>query len=326
LKKFRLNIFFIVILVAGCSSTINEQEKMIRLKPVAESEELNEAADIAYSKTHNLFFVSQTAEHQITVLDEKLNTVNRFGRPGNGPGDLNRPTSLYIHNGKLYLFEEGNSRLSVFTGDGKFIQTSRIDHSLRLMNFIITDDSVAIYASNTGAGHLVADKLDCDEILQRFGTLSNEDKPLRDRLRNLGYIHRIVNRWVFVSPFHLEAHIFDENFNPVSRQDLKELTFFNFLSDEDGPYRNAIQLYLGKVKKWDGDILASAWTLNDENEFRILKHLLHFSLQNDRLVLEHIFDLPSGGEVFTSFLPVGHNIYAYEGETGKLKIFEVRDK
>jgi len=317
--------------LAACSSSDTEIDTgtlKSEPTPVLTAEvPLSEVGDITYSEKYGQLYLAETFEHRITVLDENMEPVIRFGDSGRGPGDLNRPSRLKFHNDKLYVFEEGNNRISVFTQDGIFLKTSRITDTIRMMNFWVDGDSSVVYASNSGTKHLVVDDLDSEDNTLRFGMLSNESKTLKERIRHLGFIYRNDYGWLFISPFLLEAHFYDEEYNPVFRQDLEKLAFFDFLSEGETPSRNAIRVYLEEVKKWDGDIVASVWTLNEENQFRILKHLLRFSVErgSDALILKDIYDLSAGGNMFTSFLPVGNKIYAYEKSSGKLIVFEVEE-
>ena len=44
-----------------------------------------------------------------------------FGSCGQGKGELDWPISIAVHDGLLYVGEEGNYRVSVFTLEGQFV-------------------------------------------------------------------------------------------------------------------------------------------------------------------------------------------------------------
>ena len=50
--------------------------------------------------------------------------VLSFGKPGNGPGEFNRPEGLAMDNqDRLYVADSCNHRIQIFSSDGKFIRT-----------------------------------------------------------------------------------------------------------------------------------------------------------------------------------------------------------
>lgn len=77
---------------------------------------------IAFNKSNRLLYVSETSAHQIVLFD--LNGKERFhiGRRGEGPGQLNFPTDLFVdRTGKLYVTDPINARIQVLSAEGAFI-------------------------------------------------------------------------------------------------------------------------------------------------------------------------------------------------------------
>jgi len=60
-------------------------------------------------------------------FDENEKYIRKIGTAGQGPGDLLKPINMQIDtNGDIYIYEEGNSRISVFNSKGKFLTSFRI--------------------------------------------------------------------------------------------------------------------------------------------------------------------------------------------------------
>lgn len=76
-------------------------------------------------------------EKSIIVCDYKANNLKKFdasgkylgtiGRPGQGPGEFSGPVELKFSNGKLYVREGMNSRVTILSPAGEFIKSVRID-------------------------------------------------------------------------------------------------------------------------------------------------------------------------------------------------------
>ena len=69
-------------------------------------------------------FVTQMLQNACLKFDASGRFVARFGKPGQGPGDLNHPTRLDILDGRSLVVMEGSEsrRISLFDLDGKFIK------------------------------------------------------------------------------------------------------------------------------------------------------------------------------------------------------------
>jgi DNA-binding beta-propeller fold protein YncE len=79
---------------------------------------------IAYNRTNRLLYVSETAAHQIVVFDLKGRERHHIGRRGEGPGQLNYPTDLFIDRaGVLYVTDPINARIQVMSAAGAFIRS-----------------------------------------------------------------------------------------------------------------------------------------------------------------------------------------------------------
>lgn len=77
---------------------------------------------IAYDANTHLFYVSDTASHEIVVLDLNGAEKFRFGRRGTRSGEFNFPTDIWFDSRekRLYVTDSLNARIQIFSGDGDF--------------------------------------------------------------------------------------------------------------------------------------------------------------------------------------------------------------
>jgi tetratricopeptide (TPR) repeat protein/DNA-binding beta-propeller fold protein YncE len=72
----------------------------------------------------NSYLVSNADDDVIAVIDGEGNLIQRFGESGSREGQLNRPSGIdWSQNGRLYVADTGNNRISVFGLDGVFIRS-----------------------------------------------------------------------------------------------------------------------------------------------------------------------------------------------------------
>lgn len=72
-----------------------------------------------------IFFCSQR-QHVVLKIDFHGNLIQRIGRSGQGPGELNLPLFPYLFGDLLLISDNGNSRIQIFTLDGTYIRQIRM--------------------------------------------------------------------------------------------------------------------------------------------------------------------------------------------------------
>jgi hypothetical protein len=69
----------------------------------------------------NNIYISDSHFGSIRILNNSGEFKKSFGQIGKGPGDLFLPRHMIVASNKLFVWEVGNKRFSIFTTDGKFI-------------------------------------------------------------------------------------------------------------------------------------------------------------------------------------------------------------
>lgn len=91
-----------------------------RIKPLF-SFVLRRPTGIAFSARNGWLYVSETEGHEVVAFDRSGVERLRFGGRGNAPGTFNFPTDLWIDDGRLYVTDALNSRIQVFSLEGRLI-------------------------------------------------------------------------------------------------------------------------------------------------------------------------------------------------------------
>lgn len=79
---------------------------------------------IAYSSVTDEIWVVETAVHRISVFNTEGTLLKRIGKRGDGDGEFNYPTSMWIDNeGTVYIIDAMNYRVQLFNKEGEFISS-----------------------------------------------------------------------------------------------------------------------------------------------------------------------------------------------------------
>lgn len=81
-------------------------------------------ADVVISAEGDLF-VSQWHEWHILVVDETGDVVGTIGRRGEGPGEFQQLSAIWLQNDTLVTSDRGSTRVSYFDTDGRFLDSRR---------------------------------------------------------------------------------------------------------------------------------------------------------------------------------------------------------
>ena len=98
---------------------------------------------------NNHLYVTDQYNHRVQKVDITGTYLFQFGSQGSGNGQLQNPLGIIVHDGKVYVGEYGNHRISVFQLDGQF---SHIIGSGHLKNpwYIAVSSNDQLLVANNG--------------------------------------------------------------------------------------------------------------------------------------------------------------------------------
>lgn len=112
-------------------------------------------------------FVADTHAHDIKVFDDDGRLLTTWGRPGDGPGELNYPTHLSFSDGALIVSDSLNARVQVFDGEGR--ATQRLGERGLYVGNLVRPKGVA--ADDEGNVYVVESMHDTLLVFDRKGRL-----------------------------------------------------------------------------------------------------------------------------------------------------------
>lgn len=81
---------------------------------------LDSAGAIAVGPDGNSYVTD--ASQRVTVISSQGKVLRRWGKPGSGPGEFHSARLTVAPDGTVYVADSGNSRVQVFTPDGRYIR------------------------------------------------------------------------------------------------------------------------------------------------------------------------------------------------------------
>jgi sugar lactone lactonase YvrE len=80
---------------------------------------LRRPTGITYNRVNKLLYIVDTTSSQVVAIDMQGKERIRFGAPGEGPGQFNRPTDIAVDKrGQVYVTDPLNYKIKVFTPEG----------------------------------------------------------------------------------------------------------------------------------------------------------------------------------------------------------------
>jgi len=119
-----------LVLIAGCGGHDAETESPplrqvltnVDTLVTTASGHLGHPTDIAVGNDGTVY-VADARSKRVLVLEREGDTVRTIGRPGEGPGELARPSAVAAGDAGIVVFDAGNSRIERFSTDGEYLDS-----------------------------------------------------------------------------------------------------------------------------------------------------------------------------------------------------------
>jgi len=140
-------LFFCIIIIlyfcGGCKNKSKTEKKVINIKEYTyqykkiplpginetydEYKGLNKPSGVKINPVTNELVVCDYKDNCLYVFSEEGKYKYKIGQRGQGPGDFLHPQFIFIDsNGNIYVYEEGNERISIFDKTGKHLKMFRV--------------------------------------------------------------------------------------------------------------------------------------------------------------------------------------------------------
>jgi hypothetical protein len=150
---------------------------------VPEEAILSSPSDMVISEEGEII-VSDSRENQIFIFDTDGNVVNKIGRPGKGPGELQGPGFIVIKNDTIKVFERGNNRIHYFLKNGQSLRMIPCKFSVSIGSFIFGINEDVFFATNGfRTAHLIRHYLETGEKLDPIGEIEGHSFQIYEMLK-----------------------------------------------------------------------------------------------------------------------------------------------
>jgi hypothetical protein len=180
----------------------------------------------------NKLFILDGKRDEIYVINKKGEYLYSIGKRGQGPGELANGTDFFISpEDKIYVLSSGSRRIEMFTLDGKYLGSIRLDANMLIMNpcSLIVDINKNIYVSSSYE-HLVTKY----SPKGSFISLIMERSQAVDYRKAGGKTMGVPARLGFLEEKIVHFDIFKGIFTILTPSGSKEMSFsaFSQISDE----------------------------------------------------------------------------------------------
>lgn len=129
---------------------------------------------IAKDSDENLYVCEYGSNDRIQKFTREGDFLLAFGSFGTGPDQLQRPSGLAWHDGRIYVADAINGRVSVFMDDGTFVGLLGDSLDLDLPYDIALGGGKTLFIVEYGAGRITAVNVD-GSLRGRFGHTGSGD-------------------------------------------------------------------------------------------------------------------------------------------------------
>jgi len=163
----------------------------IELKPiktfggidVPEEAILSSPSDMVISEEGEII-VSDSRENKIFIFDADGHVVNKIGRPGKGPGELQGPRFIAVDGDAIKVFEAANNRIHYFSKNGQSLRMIPCKFSVSIGSFIFGVNEDVFFATNGfRTEHLIRHYRETGDKLDPIGKIEGHSFQIYEMLK-----------------------------------------------------------------------------------------------------------------------------------------------
>lgn len=136
-------LLLVIMAVTSASAQSYEIEKTQVIPLELGDEIVGQIADIARD-ADGTFYLPDWQQHTIWVVDTPGKLILKIGKEGRGPGELTNPRSVALHDGRVFVLDNDNERIAVFSSTGQHLTSHRIDVYLSSGMLIDNDGHIVV--------------------------------------------------------------------------------------------------------------------------------------------------------------------------------------
>ena len=195
--------------VYHCVYIFNDNDQLVRKigKYIGGISKLtNDCHGVAFDASNYLYVIDGSVIKKFNIVG---NYILHFGSYGSKDGQLSSPQGITTHNGRVYVADSGNDRISVFHYDGQYSFSFGSDHLLRPLNVAVNTNNSQVLVANTSKvydGYEISTFTLDGSLISTFGRsipgINGLKTPRGLTVDNYGF--------VFVTDDHCRVVIFDQ--------------------------------------------------------------------------------------------------------------------
>lgn len=305
MRAFTILFFALIFINSACSSESISEPELIRLKPIFILDQIGNELffkNVSFSTDQNHVYIISKDDASIIITNKDLELVKLIKSQGGGPGSLKSPTFSKVKGDSLYVLDRGNNRLNIFeTSKGEFLSSFKMPELTYNKRFEVDNSGNSYFSIYPETGKSIV-KIDVNgNVIERFGAEKGAEMPDNNRLIQ----HIVLNENEELIQIYLNQGIIDlrnqkggllnsfhiDSFEPIKRS-LDSLEMDIKKSQNQGN-SELVPVLIDNTQFSEGKLFLS-FTDRIGLDRSKTRHLLIFSISNEKCVLEKILKFETG--------------------------------
>lgn len=254
---FILYIFFIYCHFVNCSgnnsdavieipTVVYAPDTLVSIEYTFINEGLNQPAVVKQNPLTNEIVVSDFGNNCLYFFNEDGLFIRKVGRMGQGPGDFFGPRPFeFDKDGRIYVYEDFNRRLSILSKEGKFINSFRIinPNYSRFSTFWVTDKK-EILVNLENSGYFITVFNEKGEVMRNIGPVPEDLKNpwLSDFAESFVFSDEENNFYAFARFLGI-INVYNETGDLIRTTKINELLKGHYVNENYTDYKTYLRQY-----------------------------------------------------------------------------------